>query len=49
MQDAIEESFCDVFTFVVRDDDGITVEVGVGTRDLVRGSTSNMLIEMFRT
>lgn len=33
----------------MRDDDRVAVEVGVGTRDLVGSSASNMLIDMFRT
>ena len=49
MKDAVEETFCNVFTIMVRDDNRIPIECRIRTRNLICRSTRNMFVHMFST
>ena len=49
VKNSVEESLSNVFTIVMWNINWISVEGRVGTRNLVRSSTSDMFINMFRT
>ena len=49
MKNPVEEELSNIFTIAVCDDDWIAVECLVRTRNLVRGSTRDMFVYMFRT